>query len=503
MKRRHRKLTQLVILGLMSVLLAAIPFENWRSRRVWEAYKQEWEAKGERFDRAAFLPPEVPDEDNFAATPLLAPLLAWRFDTTNRCVAYDHPEAAREAQRLFLWLEDVVERHIRFPGAQFAHLGVREERFRRFPEAAPTEVRMMLDASPANAAARLSDVFELHADAMAELRQAARRSYMLVWKGTNPALLSGLPSAWDKASDAGGAFRARALARLRTGDLDGALADVWTVADISEKFRSEPSLWSGLIRLSLVRLAIEPVWEGLARHQWQERHLREIESWLDDIDLIGEGSVFLRAERADWLDLMQTLIRSPGVYASYQSGSEDGAGAWRGFPDALFRHNQIALARLYQEQLLPLFDVTHGALDVSALNTWIEQEDDRGRSPLGMPLVFTWMGAAGGKSVLSFAETQAWVAMGRVACALERHRLTAGGYPEDLAGLVPEFMTGIPPDPAGGGELHYRRIEGGRFTLYSVGRNGRDDGGNLVRTQDGGVNTRADDCDWVWTYPTE
>ena len=47
--------------------------ENWRGRHAWQKYRREWEAKGEKFELAALTPPPVPDEKNFALTPLLKP----------------------------------------------------------------------------------------------------------------------------------------------------------------------------------------------------------------------------------------------------------------------------------------------------------------------------------------------------------------------------------------------------------------------------------------------
>ena len=67
-----------ILAGLaMAITLIALLYaeENWRGKRAWENFKREWEAKGERFDLAAFIPKPVPDEQNFAMTPLLAPLL--------------------------------------------------------------------------------------------------------------------------------------------------------------------------------------------------------------------------------------------------------------------------------------------------------------------------------------------------------------------------------------------------------------------------------------------
>ena len=40
--------------------------ENWRGKRDWEKYKREWEAKGDKFDFADFVPPPVPDDQEIS-----------------------------------------------------------------------------------------------------------------------------------------------------------------------------------------------------------------------------------------------------------------------------------------------------------------------------------------------------------------------------------------------------------------------------------------------------
>ena len=61
--------------GLAGVALILALFyaeEDWRGKRDWEQYKRAAEAKGERFDFASFVPPAVPDDQNFALTPIVA-----------------------------------------------------------------------------------------------------------------------------------------------------------------------------------------------------------------------------------------------------------------------------------------------------------------------------------------------------------------------------------------------------------------------------------------------
>jgi hypothetical protein len=49
-------------------------------------------------------------------------------------------------------------------------------------------------------------------------------------------------------------------------------------------------------------------------------------------------------------------------------------------------------------------------------------------------------------------------------------------YPESLEHLVGEVITKVPTDPFTGNAFHYRREENG-FVVYSVGKDGVDDGG--------------------------
>src|SRR5438876_1846813 len=48
--------------------------ENWRGRHAWDSCRRQIEAKGVILDWQKFIPPAVPDDQNFAMTPFLAPL---------------------------------------------------------------------------------------------------------------------------------------------------------------------------------------------------------------------------------------------------------------------------------------------------------------------------------------------------------------------------------------------------------------------------------------------
>jgi len=97
------------------------------------------------------------------------------------------------------------------------------------------------------------------------------------------------------------------------------------------------------------------------------------------------------------------------------------------------------------------------------------------------------------------AFTQSEVDMAMVACALERYRLAQGQYPEQLNALVPRFVAVLPHDIINGQALKYRLTTNGRFILYSVGWNEKDDGGVVATNKEGRQDVLQGD--WVWQYP--
>ena len=91
---------------------------------------------------------------------------------------------------------------------------------------------------------------------------------------------------------------------------------------------------------------------------------------------------------------------------------------------------------------------------------------------------------------------QAWIV-----CALERHHMERGQYPESLTELVPQFIEQLPVDPINGRPMKYRRTNDGKFLLYSVGWNETDDGGTPAMTSDNPARADFTRGDWVWRHP--
>ena len=99
---------------------------------------------------------------------------------------------------------------------------------------------------------------------------------------------------------------------------------------------------------------------------------------------------------------------------------------------------------------------------------------------------YYWGGAS--PTLVAFAQTALNQAI--IACALERHRLARGLYPETLEQLLPEYLRTIPKDVVRGLPMIYENDGDGKFTLRSVGPNQTNDRGKPVSD------------DWLWSFPT-
>lgn len=90
--------------------------------------------------------------------------------------------------------------------------------------------------------------------------------------------------------------------------------------------------------------------------------------------------------------------------------------------------------------------------------------------------------------------------------ALQRFRLRHGRLPASLDELVPDFLPGIPVDTMDGHPLRYRRDSDDTFTLWSIGEDLQDNGGDPTSTTSQASSFqwwRARDAVWPQRATTE
>jgi hypothetical protein len=87
------------------------------------------------------------------------------------------------------------------------------------------------------------------------------------------------------------------------------------------------------------------------------------------------------------------------------------------------------------------------------------------------------------------------------AIAIKRHSLRHGRPPASLEALVPDYLPAVPIDFMDGKPLKYRLNADGSYTLYSVGEDGKDDGGDAILPPGEMSRNPWKRKDFVWPAP--
>jgi len=465
----------IALIGLITLAALVITEENWRGKRDWEQYKAEQEARGEHLDLAWFTPKPVPPEQNFYATPFLAPLLD--YEIINGEAHFRDSNGVARAKSLSVVggaLQDSEHGDLKGPQKYFrsnTNFPVRPEARNPADDVlfALQQFDPILNEVRA-ASERPAAVFTTHPD---RVMSAQLVMFGVLKTITQAALI-------------------HALASLEAGHPTNALTDVHFMFRLGQVLRGEPILISHLVRIAILNIALQPVREGLAKHRWSDEQLQAIQTLLQSDDLLEDYGKMMRGERAYGNELMGQDIA--GNFGS-MGGENTGFKLLGWFaPRGLFYQNQIVINRLHQQFSLPAVDAAAHRVfpDHCGTNALLAALGKRTPYNILARMLFP----AFQKVALRFAYTQAVFDQATLACALERYRLANGSYPETLAALAPRFIAKIPGDIIGGQPLHYRRTGDGTFLLYSIGWNERDDGGALASKKSG--RDDIENGDWVW-----
>ncbi|HEV2438016.1 MAG TPA: hypothetical protein VG077_18635 [Verrucomicrobiae bacterium] len=490
--------------------------EDWRGKHDWDQFKHEWEAKGVQFNPASVIPAPVPDDQNFAMAPVFDAVdklmnQQWRVQHRNPHFGKDGDQMEWDTNlvnRLDMAVSENGENPTHGIGnwqkATASDLKAWQQYYRGL-QAKTNE--FPVPPQPQTPAQDVLLALSRYDSTIAELRLAARlpdSRFPLSYDMEPPAAillphLSGLKRSAQ-------VLQLRAIAELQNGQADKALADVRLMLRLSDSIRTEPFLISHLVRMAIVSIALQPVWEGLVAHQWSDAQLAELDSELAKLDFLSDYQTAMRGELilceiGDIEYLRRYPERTPDLIGEGGGGSSSripGRIMWGTIPNGWFYQNELRCARPILEYYLPVVDANLHRVrpgDVqranSAVTTGLKHYN---LYNLAERLFLPRLGVA----VKRFAFGQESVDLARTAIALERYRLAHGNYPESLDALAPQFMDKIPHDIINGQPLHYRRTADGQFVLYSVGWNETDDGGTVGL--DKGTSARVDinRGDWVW-----
>src|SRR2546425_694530 len=502
-----------VLVCLATLLALYYAEENWRGRRAWNKYRQELETRGEQFEYSAFIPKPVPDEQNFAATPLVR---SWFLKENQGSADFDKdsygqssskisdPKNKDWARRQFI---DLVAWKLAFDAIRSGNTN-RHQIF--------VTTNKLAFETRANAVPSVLEGLKSSEDNLAELRAASHRPYSrypVIYDLDNPwgILIPHLA----KVKGIVQRLRLRACAELAVGRSADALEDVKLILYMADSLKEEPFLISYLVRLACIQIAIQPVREGLTAHRWSDAELQEVQTRFQQFNFLQDLKRPLSGERAAGTltaDLLyRRKYRLSELFDLDDLDAPDPTGGgfvnWVGriAPHGWYYQEQLNYCRLYENQLGGTFDAAKKRVFPGQIQTRaheLEREIAGGRlgktlkAVVHHQLLAAMLLPALSNLPLKAAMAQTSTDQAALACALERFRLANGQLPENLDALAPRFIPRIPNDVITGEPPKYRRAEDGRFALYSVGWNEKDDGGTP-----GDKWFDEKQGDWVWQFP--
>lgn len=523
----------LTLIGLAHVI------ENVRGHFAWKKVQQVAAAKGERFDLASIIPPPVPDAENFAMAPLFEGLRKemdpeWRrahvgpggLTNENRFVLTPYRTNSSEgALKIGGWLTaertdlNSWQRYYRDPNwdglpdrtnGKAKVLGIGAPPAAPNPNAtSPVVNEFPTSVQPQSPAADVLLALSKYDPVMEELREAARRPrsrFPVRYEDSFNALLPHL----GRMKRASQFLALRAVAELDASQTEQALADVKLSFRLIDSMRGEANLISHLVRVAQIHLAVQPVWEGLADHRWNDAQLAALEAELARFDFFPDYLTAMRGERVCSVEAVDYVRRTRDWGIFGENSGESGSGSVKRssgtllmhlIPSGWFDQSRALMGRLHLELFLTGVDQVARTVSPTKVSQMGEALDKAFSHRTPYNVLAAMLMPALTRAVEKFARGQTCADLARVACALERHRLAHGSYPEALDALTPQFIAKLPHDVINGQPLKYRRTDDGQFVVYSVGWNEADDGGKVELTKKGGADWNRGD--WVWRYPAK
>jgi hypothetical protein len=480
-KSGWRIVRRILIALAVGVTLIAVFYaeEDWRGKRAWENYKHEWEAKGEKFDWQAFVPPSVPEDRNFFTAPIFTNMLngkivmnPWHSDGSPNLHSEKFGNLGGEGRAIITDLKQFQESYRNPINASLA---------KEFPIALQPQ-------TPAKDVLFALSKFD---SAVEELRQASERPYASVplnYEGEFSSVSSLLPvlAGLKRCTQV---LQLRVIAELVDGQNAKALDDEKLLLYLNNSLRNSPFLFSHLVRFAIVAIGLQPIWEGLAEHKWSDSQLIELDSELAKIDFLADYGFIMRGERAFAIASFENQRRTREMISYTDAGIITNKLTF--MPSAYFYQNELAIARMQQQWILPLVDTNSRIISPAAFQRANDAVNAKMKHYSPYKVQALMLFPAISASTRKIAAIQSSIDLARVAIALERYHLAHGEYPETLDTIAPQFVAQLPHDIINGQPLHYRREANGQFVLYSVGWNETDEGGSIDREKG----------DWVWQYP--
>lgn len=448
----------------VTVLFAFYTIERQIGEHAWRNYQRAAKARGAKLLLTDYQRPPIPDEENYAATPLFQKILTAAdpiADTEKVLGLPRFPPRATPSKRSEVHPLDLTNRQQGFVNARW------------------------IPAAGADPAADVLVAMERMEPALAEVRLASSRPktrWPVDWREGAAAKVQFYGIVQNLSS----AFGLRARALLAVDQQDEALSEVRHIIRADQSLAETPTMIAGLVRMAVWNTILEVCQQGIASNKWRDSDLQALAKEAESTNALATWKFALDSERGfgnQFFDKLVTADRSsfgnlaanwlsPGAKTTASSGL-----VWLVAPRGWVRHNQVEYNKLTDMDLE----------DIDAQNQRISSEFSRAdkiveeRSQSDFLDVYYKLGSQ--SCIISFTGSKRAFALQsslqqfRILCAAARYHHAHGELPETLDALVPKYLAEIPRDIMDGQPMRYRRTEKGGCLVWSIGMNRADDGG--------------------------
>ena len=262
------------------------------------------------------------------------------------------------------------------------------------------------------------------------------------------------------------ALNMKACALLDKGETDGAVEAIEDICRLGESVKLEPDPKSQCLRLNAYMMTMPSVSRAIHRGKLTDAQLSRVSNALAQIE-VSSGEALLRGDAGNCAKI--SLGAFPiGTQAATRVGCVSFIAY---FLTGGFEKDQLTVLDL-RRQFMGICKIPRQEREAAVAKFHDKRVWFGG--PLGQ-LEQVSLGYI--TNVCMENECVAKIRAARTALAIQRYRLAHNNaLPSRLDDLVPAFLDAVPTDPFGGKPLRYQQRPAG-FVVYSVGRDGVDNGG--------------------------
>lgn len=455
-RRRIFNRRRLMMLGIFasSVPTAAVvigfPVANAYYESSWNAFRTEWESRGETFDLESLHDTPVPDAGNFAKAPIISEVY--------ECAGHGHDH-------------DHDHKHHEKKSARLETLTYFSSGSLLMPDPAPPQ--NLRTGKPADLAAYLPEsvrqsttpakvvieAFAPHDAVLNELLAAADRPDSFFPISADGPFANRLPHMPLLITALHG-LRVQTLAMIESPEVSSKETAKRVIGSIRTIRHGTdcPGLASCIVRtLAFENVALETVWQAIYRRKFDDSDWNSIARELGEFEIGPRLMHSLRYERAALVWKVETEYS--------QSHSFSVPPAW------------IDLAGLREYSEITQRHWFTDSTDRSILHDWPSLDQFAAIEAIvaATPRESrNFVVLSGIHSVHDFSRHAQWIEDQRdhalIAIALERHRLATGSYPDRLSVLTPKWLPELPVHRSTGHPPRYEiKDEGRGYRLRAVG----------------------------------